>query len=176
MKKSLVILSVLVLTVFAAAQADTDKEITRKAEFIIGLIDNVQWSDDGKPGDGDEVVIYVVGESPVTSKLEELAEKESAKGPSVTVKVVSESDDLSASNILFLPSDDVSLLAKVLKKIKNSPTVTVADAEHFARYGAMISFFNEEGDSDIHYEINRLVAESAGVTISSKLMDKAELI
>ncbi|UCG61591.1 MAG: YfiR family protein [Candidatus Zixiibacteriota bacterium] len=176
MKKSLVILSVLLLAVFAGAQADTDKEITRKAEFIIGLIDNVQWSDDRKPGDEDEILIYVVGESPVTPKLEELAEKESAEGSTITVKVVSEADDLTASHILFLPSDDVSLLAKVLKKVKNSPTVTVADAKDFARYGAMIAFFNKEDDSDIHYEINRLVVESAGLTISSKIMDKAELI
>ncbi len=176
MKKSLVILSGLLIAMFALAQADTDKEVSRKAEFIIGLIDNVEWSDDGKPGKDDEIVIYVVGESPVTTRLEELAEEESAKGPSITVTVVSESDDLSASHILFLASDDVAVLAKVLKKLNGSRTVTVANTKDFARYGAMISFFNKEGDSDIHYEINRLVVESAGITISSKVMDKAELI
>jgi hypothetical protein len=176
MKKSLVILSGLLIAIFTVVQADTDKEITRKAEFIIGLIDNVQWSDDGKPGKGDEVVIYVVGDSPVTSKLEEFATKKYSKGPSVRVEIVSLADDLAGSHILFLPSEDVADLAKVLKKLKGSKTVTVADAKDFARYGAMISFFEEEGDSDIHYEINKLVADSAGVKFSSKLIDKAVLI
>lgn len=176
MKKSLIIMSSLLIAVFAVAQADTDKEITRKAEFLLGLIENVQWDDDGIPGEGDEVVIFVVGESPVTSKLEEMAETKYSKGPSVKVESVSVTDDLSGSHILFLASDDVSDLAKVLKKLNGSHTVTVADAKDFARYGAMISFFDDEKDSDIHYEINRLVAESAGVKFSSKLMDKAVLI
>ena len=176
MRKSLVILSGLLLAIFAMAQADTDKDVTRKAEFIIGLIDNVQWSDGEKPGEGDEIVIYVVGESPVTSKLTEIAEKEYASGPGVRVEVVAVTDDLSASHILFLPSDDVADLAKVLKKLSGSHTVTVANARDFARYGAMISFFDDDSDSDIHYEVNRLVAESAGITFSSKLMEKAVLI
>ena len=176
MRKSLVILSVLLIAIFTVAQADTDKEITRKAEFLIGLVDNVQWSDDRKPGEGDEVVIYVVGESPITSRLDELMANKQAKGPSIKIEMVSVTDDLAAADILFLASEDVGDLAKVLKKVKGAHTVTVANAKDFARYGAMISFFDEEGDSDIHYEINKLVAESAGVTFSSKLMDKAVLI
>jgi hypothetical protein len=176
MKKSLVIVSAMLFALFAIAQADSDKDVTDKAEFIINLIDNVQWSEDGKPGELDEAVIYVLGECPVYSKLEELAEKASEKGRKIKVELVSHDDDLSGGHILFLPSDDLTVLAKVLKKIDGSKTITVADAKDFARYGAMISLYAEDGDSDIHYEINRLVVESAGITLNSKLMDKAELI
>lgn len=176
MKKSLVILSGLLITVGGLAQADTDKDIARKAEFIIGLIDNVEWSDSGKPADENEIIIYVVGDSPVTSRLEELAEKKSAQSQAVRVESVSVDDNLSASHILYLASDDVSILAKVLKKLDGSKTLTVADARDFARYGAMIAFVSKETDSDFRYEINRLVVESAGIKLSSSLLDKAELI
>ena len=176
MKKSLVLLAAFLLVLPAAALADADEEVAYKAEFIISLVDNIEWPEDGEAGDNDEFVIYVVGECPVQGKLQELADDASEDGKNIAVKVVSFTDDLSESDILFKPSDDLSMLAKELKKVKGSKTVTVADAEHFARYGVMISFFESEKDSEIHYEVNKLVVESAGISLSAKVLDKAEQI
>jgi len=158
------------------ALGGSDDGVSYKAEFIIDLIDNVELSDDSKLSDAEEIVIYVVGESPVLTKLEEMAEKAADKGKKISVESVSYTDDLSSSHILFLPSHDLSDLAKVLKKLSGSKTITIADSKDFARYGAMINFYEDEKESEVHYEVNELVLDSTGVHLSSKLMDKAELI
>ena len=176
MKKSLILAVALLFGLAAFAQADQEKEVAYKAEFIISLIDNVEWPQGNKSDDSDEIVIYVIGETPVLAKLEELAEKKSQKGPQISVKLVNYTDDLSGCDILFDSSEDLSVLAKVLKKVDGTKTVTVADSKDFARYGVMINFFEEEGSSKVRYQVNKLVVESSGVTISSKVMDKAELI
>lgn len=176
MKKSLVLLSALVLALFAVVQADTDKEIERKAEFIVSLVDNIEWPEDAKPGEDEEILIYVVGDCPELTKLAELAEKHAEEGAKVKVEAVSPDDDLSASRILYLPTDDFSVLAKVLKKISGSKIVTVADADEFARFGAMIAFRQDQKDSKLHYEVNKLVVDSVGISLSSKILKDADLI
>ncbi len=159
----------LAITVFAAD--NSEKEITSKAEFLIELVDHVEW----KQTSGDSVTIFVIGESPVSEKLQELAANASSDKRKITVENVSVNDDLSACQILFLTSDDLGVLAKVLKKVNGTNTVTVADAKDFARYGATISFDVDEG-SKVKYVVNKLVAESAGVKLDSKILDKAVLI
>lgn len=176
MKKSLILVVALLVGVFALAQADQEKEVANKADFIISLIDNVEWPKDSESESGDEIVIHVIGDTPMLAKLEELAELKSQKGPKVSVEQVKYTDDLSGCDFLFVSSEDLSVLAKVLKKVNGTKTLTIADAKDFARYGVMINFFEEEGSSRVRYEVNKLVVDSAGITISSKVMDKAELI
>lgn len=176
MRKSIVLLMAVLVVIPAAVWSGEEDEAGFKARFIIDLIDNVELSKDSKLSDAEEVVIYILGESPVYDRLKEMAESAAEKGRKIRIETVSFSDDLNASHILFLPSSDPSDLARALKKLNGSKTVTVADGEDFARYGAMISFFEDEKESELRYEVNRLVLDSTGIHLSSKLMDKAELI
>jgi len=176
MRKGLVFFVAALFVFPALVFAGADDEVSYKAEFIIDLIDNIELSDDSKLSDAEEILIYVVGESPVQARLEELAGKLADNGRKISVENVSYTDDLGACDILFLPSHELSDLAKVLKKLNGKRTVTVADSKDFARYGAMINFYEDEKESEVHYEVNQLVLDSAGIHLSSKVLDKAELI
>ena len=175
MRKLVIALAVTLLVPTALAANDGDKEITAKAQFLVELADHIEWQEDTNQAAKDNVTIYVVGESPVTEALLEQAAAASSESREIKVEVVSVNDDFTGCQILYLASDDLGVLAKVLKKVNGTKIITVADAKDFARYGAMINFVVEDG-SKVGYVINKLVAETIGVKLDSKLMDKAVLI
>ena len=175
MRKLAIALVVALLVPTAFAANDGEKEITAKAQFLVELVDHIEWQEDANQTAKDDITIFVIGESPVTEILREQAAAASSDSRKITVEVVSVNDDLTNCQILYLASDDLGVLAKVLKKVNGTKIITVADAKDFARYGAMMNFFVEDG-SKVGYVVNKLVTETAGVKLDSKLMDKAVLI
>src|SRR5512140_231724 len=74
-------------------------EPSAKAEFVLKLIDYVQWPA-GKATDASgAVVISCVGDSPIAAKLKELAAAKAAEGLKVTVKTVTPADPVDGSQI-----------------------------------------------------------------------------
>ncbi|UCD62683.1 MAG: YfiR family protein [Candidatus Zixiibacteriota bacterium] len=176
MRKLLWVMVAALLSISAFAGDNSEKATAFKAEFIVDLLENVEWTESNAAAGAGQVSIYVVGDCPVNEKLRELAAAESKDGKSVEVTVVSSADEIEDADIVFVATGDLDVLAKVLKKIKGKSVLTVADAKDFARYGVMINFFEEEGSSEVKYEVNTLVLDSVGVKLSSKLMKKASLI
>ncbi|UCC45169.1 MAG: YfiR family protein [Candidatus Zixiibacteriota bacterium] len=176
MRKTLLVVAVMLLSLGAYADDNSEKTVAFKAEFIVHLLDNVEWSKAEQHEDTDNITIYVVGECPVNGKLEEYASKESKDGKTIEVKVVSSADSISEADIVFVASDDLGTLAKVLKKVKGTHALTVSDAKDFARYGVMINFLQEEGSDKVKLEVNKIVLDNAGAKLNSKILEKAVLI
>ena len=158
--------------------SDTNESVEYKADFIIKLMDYVTWPDGAGSDRTGAVVIAVVGESPLTPRLKELAIKRTQEGKKVTVKTVSIDDSLVDCQILFMPTKDKVDLAKILKKLQDAPVFTVSEAEYFARHGVMINFFEDEvsGKSKVKFEVNRTTIKMAGLKLSSRLLKLAKII
>lgn len=176
MKKSLILTIGLLTGVAAFAQNSHDKAVLDKAEFLLGLIDDVEWTRGEPPHDSETITIYVVGQSPVAGALEELAAGGTDRKHQFEVKTVTPDDDLKNCDILFLPDNDLAILARTLKKVGDSRIITVADAPDFARYGVMINLAVTDTAGKTQLEVNRLVLEGAGLKLSEKLMKKALII
>ncbi|MCK5125310.1 MAG: YfiR family protein [candidate division Zixibacteria bacterium] len=176
MTKKFVILCLLFL--FAAIPAQANDDVDYKAKFIIKLLNYVDWpSGAGTNGSG-AIVINVLGGSAITPKLTALAAKKTASGTAVTIKEVTIDDNIADCQILYMGTKETSDLAKVLKKVNGTTALTVSDAEYFGNYGVMINFFAEEkgGKKKTKFEINKTVADMAGLKISSKLLKLAKII
>ncbi len=173
-KSMLLVVPFLLLNIIVFA--NTTEDIDYKANFIINLIKHVEWpASAGTDKDG-SVVINVVGETSLYPELQKLADSKSAKGQKIVIRNVSE--PLTDCQILFISTSETSGLAKVLKKVKNYPILTISDAEYFGNYGVMINFIKEKdkGKSKVKFEVNQLSVSDAGIKISSKLLKQAKII
>ncbi len=164
----------LFVTLPAFGQNGSDEDAKYKADFIIKLINYVEWPTEAATGADGSVVVAVVGESNLTPYLKDLAAKKSAEGKKVTVKIVSMDDSLNGYQIVFFPGKDKPDLAKFLKKVDGAPILTVSDCDSFARHGVMVNFISEEGK--VKFEVNTLVVSNCGLKMSSQLLKLARVI
>jgi hypothetical protein len=174
MKKFIVLALVCALSFSIFAQNGADADSNYKADFILKLINYTEWPAGAGSGPDGSVVIGVVGQSPITAVLKDLAAKKAAEGKKVTVRALSPDDSLSGCQIAFLPSQDKTELAKFLKKVDGNPILTVSDCESFARHGVMVNFVKE--NNKVKFEVNTMVVSGNGLKISSQLLKLAIII
>jgi hypothetical protein len=160
------------------ARSLTAEEIAYKADFIVQITDYVTWPAGAGVNARGEISIAVLGDSPLTPKLKELAAARTQGGVKMSVSTVTLESDLAPYQILFIATEDKTELAAVLKKIDKAPVLTVSDAYYFARYGVMVNFFSEEvdGKAKIKFEVNQMTMSLVGLKMSSKLLKLATII
>ncbi|HKK20444.1 MAG TPA: YfiR family protein [candidate division Zixibacteria bacterium] len=175
MKRLIVLTLCLLVSAAVFAQGNDSKSLTNKAQFIIDLVDNMEWTTGKKLPDTETVTICVVENAPIVAKLKELAAKHDGNRK-FDIKVVDLTDDLGSCHIVYLPTDDLGKLAKVLKKVADKKVVTVSDAQDFARYGVMINFIDDAGSGKLKYEVNKMVLDMTGIKLSQDLLKEAVII
>jgi hypothetical protein len=76
--------------------------------------------------------------------------------------------------MVFIPVTEKDQADKILKGLKGSSILTVGESEGFAALGGIINL-TVEGNT-VHFEVNQLAAERAGLKISSKLLSMAKIV
>ena len=177
MKKIIFILPLLLLN-FAVLGSDNDNEedIAFKANFILNLLDKIEWPADTQATDTNPLIISILGQSPITSKIEELAAEKFVRGKKIVIKTVAIRDDISDSKILFFPTKNLKELARILNKVEGTRVVTVSDCDEFARYGVMFNFYKEEDQKQVKFELNKMVLDFAGLKVDPDIYKKARII
>jgi len=165
-------LTILILTACLFVSAD-DSAPKQKAEFLMNLVENIEWSDSGT-GKTRPINVAVVGSSPVTDELLQLTKNNNKL--KVDVQEVSLSQELSDYHVVYTPTDDLGQLAQLLKKIGNNKICTVSSSKDFARYGIMVNLFQEKGKSKIKYELNEMVLDGVGLKLKNNFVKQAEKI
>lgn len=156
-----------------AAEAQSDQALEYKADFIVKLPKYVTWPDGAGTNAAGEVVVNVVGDSPLTDKI---AAAGATADPKVVVKTVSIDSDITAgAQIVFTPTQETSELAKFMKQVNGKSILTVSDAYYFAKYGVMVNFVmkEENGKEKVKFEVNRHTLDDAGLKMSSQLLKLA---
>ncbi len=143
-------------------------DIDTMADFIINLANEVSWPE-GSFNKNNEFVISVIGNSDLAARLEK-KDKSKSKYRFI-IKNVGVDDDIENSHLVFLGITDLPELAKILKRLKTLPILTVTNSSGFARYGVMIELLNK--DDKVEYAINKMTARDARIEISDKLIKKA---
>ena len=76
--------------------------------------------------------------------------------------------------VVFISNSEEERLSTILDKLRGSPVLTVSDMKKFIQRGGMVGFIVEK--NKVGFNINRTVAESAGLKVSSQLLKLAKTI
>ncbi|NOY87806.1 MAG: YfiR family protein [FCB group bacterium] len=163
--------------IFAYCQNVDDQVISYEAAMSIKFIEYLKWPAGSGPASGEPTIISVLGDSPLTAKLKQLASFSSLK-VKPKVQVVTADDDLSTTNILFITTTDKSELNKILEKVKDFHLLTVSSSDGFAQLGVMINFFAEKvkGRTKVKFEVNLDAVKGKGLKIASSLLKLAKIV
>jgi hypothetical protein len=120
------------------------------------------------------LAICIVGHDPFSADLEgELRTRTVGEHP-VDVRKLRSTDTLGVCHVVFIPVTEKAEAGKIVKGLQGSSTLTVGETKGFAAEGGIINLMVEE--NSVHFEINQLAAERAGLKISSKLLSLARIV
>ena len=169
------VLAVVCLFSNAAPQALSQNEegYPVKLAFLYNFTKFVEWPAGSYRDAGAPLVICIVGHDPFSLDLEQELQTRTAGGRSVEVRTLKPSDPLSGCHVVFVPVTEKDQ-DRIVRDLNGSSTLTVGETEGFAARGGVINLTVEE--NKVHFEINEVAADRAGLKISSKLLSIAKIV
>ena len=172
--RAIAVVALTFTTIAMPARADAPTEHQVKAAFLYNFAHFVEWPDAALGPAGTPLRVCVVGADPFGGALDEAFRRQIvherrvqiARGPTLAI--------LGRCHILFLSQSEQGRWPALLKELRGTPTLTVADGGSLVRQGGMVSFVIEA--KRVRFEINRGAAEHAGLRISSKLLALARIV
>ena len=154
--------------------AGTAEEYKIETAFIYQFTNYIDWPELPLAQAAEAFVITVFGETQALSELEDLAKTKKVKTRQIKVYGISEISQLKKSNIIFITSRETSILQKIAEKAKGSHALLISHTPGFAKKGAMINFYNEEGR--LRFELNQNSLKDEKLNVSSQLLKLAKLV
>jgi hypothetical protein len=173
-KKSFYILLLLILG-FTKVPGQQDvpseaEEYALKAVFLYNFSRYVEWI----PSTMDEeFIIGVVGSSPVTEPLREIAATKTMKGKKIIVRQFNRPEDIRFAHILFISKQAFYPLDVLLSKTSKG-TLTVSERNGAAQEGVAFNFILIE--HKLKFEANTKAINTAGLKASSELLKLAVIM
>lgn len=144
-----------------------------KAAFIYNFANYVEWPNTAADAGG-AFVIGVYGDNSFAEQLDQTVSGKTVGGRRVEVRRFSSTRDLKPCHILFISASEEGRTGRILSAVKDWRTLTVGEADRFARNGGIIGFFMDE--KKVRFEINPDEARKSGLKISSKLLKLARVV
>lgn len=146
------------------------KEANLKAAFIYNFTEYVDWQDsDPDP----QFVIGILGPSPVSNSLKQIAAAKTVKNKRMVIKTFSTPAEIDNCNILFISKNSTFPLQDVLKKV--SPHVlTISEEDGYAQQGTVFNFLIK--DNKLKFEANLKALAHADLKASSQLLKLAIIV
>ena len=171
------IIAVIVLLACSFSQVCAEErkagEYQVKALFLYNFINFVDWPADSSFNSSPTANICIVGEDPFGESLDDIR-GETAKGKKLAIKFYRPYDEPRGCHLLFIPASEKNHTGRILKSIRETGVLTVADTEESARQGAVIGFFIEQ--KKVRFAVNTEAARRAGLKISAKLLRLARIV
>jgi hypothetical protein len=165
----------LLLNASTKAFSNTESvEYPVKLAFLYNFTKFVEWPPGSYRDPGAPLPICIVGHDPFSPDLEGELRTRTVAGHPIEVRTLRPTDTLSVCHMVFIPVTEKDQADKILKGLKGSSILTVGESEGFAALGGIINL-TVEGDT-VHFEVNQLAAERAGLKISSKLLSMAKIV
>jgi hypothetical protein len=162
------------LALGARAGIADELEYRVKAEFIERFTHFIDWPPAAFASADAPFVICVVGATPLTPYLQDLAARRRIKDRAVEVRHVAPSDDLLGCHLVFLAADERRNLPGILARVAGRPIVTVADTAGFGRAGVLINL-ELDPDGRVGFEISSSGAKRSPLTVKAQLLKLSHL-
>jgi hypothetical protein len=151
------------------AEAQSRDERAVRAAYIFNLIKYVEW-----PVQDKELLIGFNGDAATGEVMERLLGGKTSEGQTIRVVLFPSDEELGKCRLLYFAGDETPEVRKTLDKVKGRGVLTVGEKEGFALDGGMIGLVNS-GDH-IRIEVNLEAAQSAGIKISSRVLNLALIV
>jgi uncharacterized protein DUF4154 len=145
-----------------------------KLAFLYNFTKFVEWPPGSYRDAGAPLAICIVGRDPFSPEIEGDLRTRIAGSHPVEVLRLKPTDTLRECHMVFIPATEKDQANKIVKDLKGSSTLTVGETEGFAGLGGIINL-TVEGNK-VHFEVNQLAAQRAGLKISSKLLSLAKIV
>lgn len=167
-------IALLLCSTILCAQKQSAREYQIKAAYIYNFTNFVTWPSDAFYSDRSPFIIGVFRDDPIYSYLKEIITGESVNGHALIIKQYEDFQDIKTCHILVFNELETDKLSSFdISTLKKGNTLTVSDAPNFTQKGGIVKFFNK--NNKIHLQINNEAAKAAGLVISSKLLNLAEI-
>lgn len=143
-----------------------------KAAFLCNFAEFVNWPE-GKGTTG-TVVIGILGEDPFGPLIDEAAQARSVPAREIQVRRLERVEEAAEVQILFVSPSETERLAEILSALRYQAVLTVGDVPGFAAQGGVIGLKVE--DKRVRLEVNVASATRAGLVVSSRLLNLAQLV
>ncbi len=173
MLKRLIFLLLLFSLLKQAAFAQTGGgESNLKAVFIYNFTRYIEW-DTAAGLDKNNFVIGIIGSTPVSTSLTEIARSNRVGNKRILVRRYSKPEEIENCNILFIPKGIPFSLTSVLIRTGKG-TLTISEESGFARQGTALNFIID--NDKLKFEANLKALFDAGLKASSQLLKLAKIV
>jgi len=157
----------------AIPPASAPSEYAVKAGFLYNFAKFVEWPQAAFDRLRAPLALCVFGADPFGGELDLAVRRKTAQGRPVVVRRLAGLGELAPCHVLFVGSAERERFAEVLDAVAGQSVLTVGEDDDFARAGGMISFVVR--GTRVRFSIDVGATERAGLKLSSRLLDLAEL-
>ena len=153
---------------------DQPTEYQVKAAYLYQFGKFVEWPEGTSSVSGNDFAICTLGGDPFGRALDETISGRSVQGRKVIARRLSNVNDVSDCNILFVGSSEQARMTDILKVVQGKGILTVGDKADFVLQGGMIQFQTEQ--NKVRFEINLPAVTRSNLKVSSQLLKVAKVI
>ena len=157
----------------AEAAAPLSREYQIKAVFLFNFPEFVEWPPRSFASPESPLVIGILGHDPFGAYLRNMVQGESVNHRPLAVLECHTLEEAASCQVLFISRSEEGRLPEILRGLKGRYILTVSDADAFDLAGGMIRFATENNKTRL--KINLEAAQAADLTISSKLLRRADV-
>ena len=147
------------------AQAAPDESAVQAA-FVLNFAKFTEWPPAGQPARQSAMQLCQFGVRDELTQAFRALEGRSLQGAPIQWRKVSRLDEARGCHVLFVAEAGLSLV-----QLGGLPVLTVSDLPGFAQQGGVIGLVRQSGR--LRFEVNRGVAQSAGLRLSADLLSLA---
>ncbi len=145
-----------------------------KALFLLNFTKYVDWPPASFATANSPIIIGLCGEDRFGDALNKAVAGKTISGRPIRIQPVGKDSATEKCQILFIGDSDKKRVSEILGRIKALPVLTVGEVDQFLEQGGVINFVKKE--EKIRLEINLDAARQAGLQISSKLLNVADVV
>jgi len=158
----------------AAPATEGTPEYDLKAVFLFQFAHFVTWPVRSFHDANSPLTIGVLGTDPFGAVLDEIVANEAIGARGLVVRRYQAVDQVDACHVLFISPSEANQLPSILAKLKGRTVLTVGDTKDFVARGGIVGFTVDR--KRLRLRVNLAAADSAQLTISSKLLRQAEVV
>jgi YfiR/HmsC-like len=149
-----------------AAQGPSEYQV--KAAFLYNFVKFIDWPATRNEG---PIELCVLGKDPFGGAIEHVTEGKTVNGRPFAIRHIGDIAAARSCHVLFVSRSEAGRVSLIAKTVHAWNILTVSDVDRFCERGGIIAFLMD--GQRVRFEINPAIAASAGLKISSKLLQLA---